>query len=354
MKIDVLGTDAQMASLLPEWSALYERSGHNLFQNPQWHRMWWDKIGFRDGWVPHIVVARRRDRVVAVASLAISRSRGIRCLEWAGASFFDYPEILADPDVDVLSFWQSIRQFGGYDVARLRDVRSDGSSVPALRVLAREADDTTRVYAIELNHGTGADWFSTLSKRSRDNHLASLRRLQRAGEVSMQVAGAPDEVGRMIGELVEQKLAWAAARSVDTTMAERDVQGFLEELALQALADGNLHLSALRCGDRSVSTHLGFVSNDGYYYYLPSYDGAFAAMSPGRVHLVQLVMWAVDNGYHRFDFLRGEDRYKASLGQHARELRHYVFTRGAVGRLALCVAALRQRFGQMSLQASVT
>jgi CelD/BcsL family acetyltransferase involved in cellulose biosynthesis len=59
----------------------------------------------------------------------------------------------------------------------------------------------------------------------------------------------------------------------------------------------------------------------------------------------------VDNQCHRFDFLRGEDQYKASLGVLSRELRHYVFTRSVMGSLALCAARLRQRVGQMSLQA---
>jgi CelD/BcsL family acetyltransferase involved in cellulose biosynthesis len=48
-----------------------------------------------------------------------------------------------------------------------------------------------------------------------------------------------------------------------------------------------------------------------------------------------MVMWAIDNGLHRFDFLRGEADYKTQLGSISRCLEDYSFARGLLGRAAL-------------------
>jgi CelD/BcsL family acetyltransferase involved in cellulose biosynthesis len=48
-----------------------------------------------------------------------------------------------------------------------------------------------------------------------------------------------------------------------------------------------------------------------------------------------MVMWAINHGLHRFDFLRGEADYKTQLGSISRCLEDYSFARGLLGRAAL-------------------
>jgi CelD/BcsL family acetyltransferase involved in cellulose biosynthesis len=324
--------------------------GRSPFQNPYWHHLWWEHLGHAGNWRPYTVAAYKRDKLVAVVPLAVCWTRGIRRLEWAGVSFFDYPDLLAYHDVDIRSLWYEITCLGGYDFARLRDVRADGPSFPALQSMAREAAQTTPVYAIDFEQSNGQDWFTTLSKRTRANHAASLRRLARIGETSMQLVTDAAAIPHTISQLMMQKRAWAEKRGLGDELTDRS-QRFLECLAHQALSDGNLHLSVLRSGDETTSMHLGFVSQDGFYYYLPSYDPSFANISPGRVHLVELIKWAGDNGYGRFDFLRGEDPYKTSWGKESRKLHDFMYPRGWVGRLATGVHSLR-RAGRTALPMS--
>jgi len=261
---------------------------------------------------------------------------------------FDYPDILIAPGANPLSIWRAIQDFGGYDVARLRHVRANGNSAAALKRLARETSGPSWAYAIDLSQETGQSWFSTLSKRTRANHAAALRRLERMGPTSVEQVTDSPAVLSTIRRLIEQKAVWAAERQLPTTFTEGGFRTFLENLALQALSEKNLHLSILRCGNETASVHLGFVSDDGFYYYMPSYHSGFAAMSPGRVHLIELVKWAINSGCRRFDFLRGEDPYKTALGKQSRQLHDFMFARGVVGQLALSLHDLRQWTGQIS------
>ena len=104
---------------------------------------------------------------------------------------------------------------------------------------------------------------------------------------------------------------------------------------MAAYRDRTLHLTTLDCGTQTVAAHFGFVSRDGFYYYMPAYDVALASSSPGRVHLNLMVMWAIDNGLCRFDFLRGQADYKTRLGLASRQLEDYLFSNGVVGAAAL-------------------
>ncbi len=346
MNITVLTRSDEIRRFIAEWSDLYSRSGNNLFQNPTWHRIWWDTIGPLAAWRPHVVAGHVDGSLVAVASLAVRRSRGLRTLEWAGVQAFDYPDILSAVDVDLTHFWKLIRSTGGYDVAHIRHVKGDGGSCLALRSLAQKRSYSDPVYDIDLSYASGEAWFATLSKRTRSNHVANLRQIAKRGPLRMEIINDPAEVPRLVALLVELKERWATSRGLQSDLSRPGAPEFMEQLGMQALREGNLHLSVVTCGERIMSIHFGFISQDGFYYYQPSYDPEFAKMSPGRLHLTMLVMWAIDNGYHRFDFLRGDDTYKTAIGTAARVLNTYTFARGPVGRMAMQLHAVRGRIRQ--------
>lgn len=84
-----------------------------------------------------------------------------------------------------------------------------------------------------------------------------------------------------------------------------------ENIIKRAMVSGLLHFSTLKIGGESAAWHLGFAFRNRYYYYLPAQDEKFDRLSPGKVLLLKCVEEAIINGLSIFDFLRGEDSYKA-------------------------------------------
>jgi CelD/BcsL family acetyltransferase involved in cellulose biosynthesis len=334
MDASILTEAAELDLLYPEWRALYESSDTTLFQNPEWHRAWWRHIGYPKGWTPHIAAGRCNGRLVALAPLAVIRKSGLRRLEWAGTTVFDYPDALVASGTDASPLWKAIRRSRQYDFARLRDVRTRAVSRRSLEAFAREAGQASAAHAINLRARSGDEWFATLSRRTRSNHQANLRRLQREGQVKLVVAALPSEVTGMIRHAVQLKTDWSRARGKDNIFTQGYAAGFLEELSLRSQEEGVLHLSALCCNNQMIAIHAGFISADGFYYYMPVYDPRFAKESPGRVHLIMLVMLAIDRGCTRFDFLRGAADYKSHLATEEREMSDYIFSRGIIGTAA--------------------
>ncbi|HQT77292.1 MAG TPA: GNAT family N-acetyltransferase [Rhodopila sp.] len=335
MHVRLLTELSDLDHVLPDWRTLYHASGRSPFQNPELHRIWWQHLGLREGWTPLIALGYHYGTLVAVASFAIRRSRMLRILEWAGTAAFDYPDILLSDSADPGALWQAVRQSGYFDIARLRWVRSDTTSRQPLTGFAHKIGDDQLIHAINLAHSNSQAWFASLPKSMRAEHREKLRLIEKRGPVAMRQATQPEAIRKAVQTLVRFKAEWSRSRGTETVYLSDNLDLYFEDVAMAACRDQTLHLTTLDCGDESLAVHLGFAGRDGLYYYVSSYDIAAAKLSPGRVHMNLLVMWAIDNGLHRFDFLRGDADYKTRLGTASRCLEDYMFSHGLIGSAAL-------------------
>jgi CelD/BcsL family acetyltransferase involved in cellulose biosynthesis len=84
-----------------------------------------------------------------------------------------------------------------------------------------------------------------------------------------------------------------------------------ENIVRRCMKAGTLHFSVLKIGGKSAAWHLGFVFRNRYYYYLPAQEEKFDRLSPGKLLLLKCIEDAVQKELSVFDFLRGEETYKA-------------------------------------------
>jgi CelD/BcsL family acetyltransferase involved in cellulose biosynthesis len=72
-----------------------------------------------------------------------------------------------------------------------------------------------------------------------------------------------------------------------------------------------VHLSRLEVGTTAAAVSLGFTACACYYLVISSYEGgAIARSGPGRVHLHELLRYALSNDFRCFDFTIGDEPYK--------------------------------------------
>ncbi len=79
-------------------------------------------------------------------------------------------------------------------------------------------------------------------------------------------------------------------------------------------------LDALMAGDSVVAAAFGFEDEHAYYLYNSAYDPGVASASPGIILVDALIAEAAVSGRTRFDFLKGDEGYKARLGATERPL----------------------------------
>ena len=170
------------------------------------------------------------------------------------------------------------------------------------------------------------DWTSSLkpaveSQQTRRRWRALVREL---GEAFFTYQDDdPDAVARCI----EWKRAQYRATGVGDALADPASRRLLVELRERGL----LVTSTLRARQALLAVHVGMEWEGRLYWWIPSYDPAFAAVSPGRVLLERLLGESAARGHREFDFLLGDEGYKWHFATHTR----------VVGALGTAPASLR-------------
>jgi|WetSurMetagenome_2_1015567.scaffolds.fasta_scaffold14232_4 CelD/BcsL family acetyltransferase involved in cellulose biosynthesis len=96
--------------------------------------------------------------------------------------------------------------------------------------------------------------------------------------------------------------------------------GFYQNLVIYGIPAGVTNFSVLYLNEYPVNWHLGFNAHGRFYYYMHTFDQGYSNFSPGKVHLFYLIKNCFRERIQTFDFLRGEEAYKADVSRKSSEL----------------------------------
>lgn len=147
-------------------------------------------------------------------------------------------------------------------------------------------------------------WLAMLSKK----HRHEVRRKQR-------------RFGELVGEAVYQRRSdpEAFAAFVDLhRKADGDKGAFMsaraERFFRALLMEAGASLDVLSVAGHPVAAAFGFADRRVYYLYNSAYEPALFGAAPGIVLLAAMIERSISDGVSRFDFLKGNERYKYHLG----------------------------------------
>jgi CelD/BcsL family acetyltransferase involved in cellulose biosynthesis len=113
-------------------------------------------------------------------------------------------------------------------------------------------------------------------------------------------------------------LAWKSAQYVRTKVRDGFAIPQNVRLFQELWRRGLLVASSLTAGERRVAVHLGVLWERRFYSWIPAYDPALSADSPGRILLEYLLAESHARGHAQFDFLLGGEAYKYHYATHCR------------------------------------
>lgn len=227
-----------------------------------------------------------------------------------GASVTDYHSPLGssiEPSVKVVA-----ERFTGSDFS-FDSLPSDGLG-PLSRALDRVAADLTirqhsSALVLDLPNETGL-WLASLSKKHRHEVRRKRRRFaDRVGEPVLERRTDPEAFATFLA------LHRVAAGDKATFMTNR-----AERFFAALLATAGASIEVLSVDSRPVAAVFGFADRGGYYVYNAAYDPDVGDAAPGIVLMATLIERSISDGLPRFDFLKGDERYKYHLGAVERPL----------------------------------
>ncbi|MFL6604125.1 MAG: GNAT family N-acetyltransferase [Steroidobacteraceae bacterium] len=339
-----------LSRLAGAWGDLRQAVGHP-FQELGWYTAWARTIGATGGRRLKLMTLWDADRLLAVWPLSLRRFKGIRLLEWVGARVTDYCDVVVAPRVDATDalqiLWRELQRKVGFDVLRLGQVRADARISAFLDAQGAWVETREAAFGIPLTWASGADWLASRSAKRRDDARRRLRQMRKNG-FEFKVWQSPE--APVLEALIEQKQAWVRARDLASFVTDPQGPEFVHAMAREMSAQGLLHLSAVCSAQRIVACHVGFVRGDTFYFYMPTYDAAFAKQGFGNSLREFLIMSACDQGLKKFDMLLGAAGYKQQYDAVEEPVRTVVLPRGIIGRAA--VAYYRRSVARAAVSAT--
>jgi CelD/BcsL family acetyltransferase involved in cellulose biosynthesis len=315
LQVAAVADPAGFDALKPEWRQLADACPYaTVFQTYEWNAAWWRHFG--RGRLPHIVTLRdAAGGLVGLAPLMTSYwyAGPLRRLAFIGTGGSDYLDILARPGQEARvaeALYVHLAGWNGWHVADLQQLREDSlcRQYPPANLFCYDAVQEPCPYLpIET------DWVSVLNalgKKTRYNIGYYSRSLEKLHEVEFGWANAEDLDSELdcLFELHQRR--WNK-RWLPGVFGTKRVQAFHRDVARALLERDWLRLYYLRLDGSTEASLYCFSYGDRACYYQGGFEPSLAKLSLGTVLTARAIQTAADDGKRVFDFLRGDEPYKA-------------------------------------------
>lgn len=342
MQIDVVRDPAGLRLLEADWRRVYAADPEaQFFLSWPWMSK---RLERRSGW--SVLVARPSAAAPPVALFPIKlrtetdrRGRTYNEVTLPGRGAADYTGFLCLPEHEVrvgLTFaayllgldWQVMSleciRASEQRMSGLMDAFAAGRlSVERVPITMSGVDNSRCPYA-EL----AGDWDAYLAKLSANTRQKLRRYLRKVDGTTMRVTVAePETLELHMGVLMQLWCArWGTQKRDRLELVMRSTQ---EELS-DAMENGTLLLPVLWHGDRPIAAFAGMMDHEKreILVQLGSRDMAYEDLSPGTILHAHTIRSAIERGFVRYDFLRGNEPYKYSFATGERMIESLVVRRG--------------------------
>jgi len=284
-----------------------------LFMEPAWMQAWWNHFGA--GMTPCILAVWHKKTLIGIAPLMADGTTA--CL-LGHSDLCDYMDFVIAPQRGPEFFTVIIEylQNKGFVLLDLKPVLSESNVVEDLAVLAPKMgcrvvckpDNVT--YAMALPSSWEA-FLKRLTGKQRHEIRRKLRRLNAAGQVKYRIIEDVDAVRTEIDVFME---LFRSNRPDKAAFMTPPMAAYFRSLAASMAAQHMLKLAFLELDGQPVAAVLCFDNGSTVYLYNSGYDMHFSSLSVGLLSKVLSIKDSIQRGRRKYDFLKGDEKYKRYLG----------------------------------------
>ncbi len=360
--IEAVTADSDLVRLEADWDRLSSGApAPNVFTTYDWFQAWNREFGCSEGaerLQPCVLTLCDQGEVAGIAPLirVTSRRRGIlfRRMQFAlHDEEWDYNDLIVGGDapgqLKAVAEYLA-RSAKDWEIVDLENLRADDGQVEAICGALKRAGLPHIVYPAAEPcpfMWIDGDWEQMLSRRSSAtrhtlrNRQSRMRRATGDG-LSMRIVENP----RIEPALLERMIALEAQKHVGGKQSapflgpHRNVFATLFD---RLGPKGWLCVALLEWDDRLLSWHLLFRCGQKLWGYMTAYDHEFAKLSPGSVLVPTILDYGFERGYTEYDFLSGEEPYKAQWTVAHHERKRVVIWNGRLKSRLFAAAYRRMR-----------
>jgi len=328
------------------WRELEARSDPSFFLSWDWVGSWIEETRLE----PAILIGRHEGHVVLLAALAPTRRHDIARFAIAGLHLqttgdvqqdiitIEYNGFLVDRawagrvEQAAVAFLMTGPVVEGRrrDELHLKNVTvpyDRGFSEPGIRCTRLEQKPSWRV-DLDAVRASGRPYLDHLSANTRQQVRRSMRLYARHGPLTIRRAREVPEALALLEDLKALHQRTWTRRGETGSFAYPFFERFQRRLIAACLPRGTVEILRFACGERVI----GYLYNFVYRGTVLAYQSGLAyeddaRLKPGLVAHCLCIDDHVREGDRIYDFMAGEARYKASLGQPGPEMYHLLLQR---------------------------
>lgn len=282
------------------------------------------------GLSPYTITARRGSTLVGVFPLAF-RETGKEAI--FPSRFSDYNDIIASEDdlsvpVGLLTYAISYPKI--YEAVSLRCIRQDSLCVRASQLINPAYGDqqfsiTKGVCPYIRLTSSFEDYLENRGRRFRKGLRHALREAERDNIIARELDPQTFPPSRVAEALLEFNLGRFGVKSC---FAREEAQQFVRSLLPDLFTERRMRAFALFEGEKMVGIDVCMVGPNSMCVWNGGFLDEARHLSPGKLLFAAQIKQAFALGLAEYDFLRGDEAYKASWATDIRNFARLEFTVG--------------------------
>jgi CelD/BcsL family acetyltransferase involved in cellulose biosynthesis len=339
MRVERITAWPELNALQDEWNAL---AGGMPFRSWEWLATWWKfyESSASSSLQRRSEVSRRElcvlavydesgpplssdHRLVGIAPWYIERSalKG-RVIRWLGDGEVctDHSSLICAParteSVAGAIATAAAEQFEDWDALELDSVDSDDTAISALVAQFQDAGCLVSesvgdsYWAVDIP-GTWDEYLAGISKSHRKQLRQLERRVLDGDRITWNRVHTNDDLKNAWNVLVDLHQRRRQSLGEPGCFASRAFHDFHQEVAERLLQKGQLRVSWLELDGIPAAAEYHVAGGTTTYAYQGGVDPDRLSEEPGRLSTILCMQQAIAEQHTRFDFLRGDEPYKA-------------------------------------------
>lgn len=283
-----------------------------------------------------IVIIYYKKSVIAILPFEIKKYFFIKVLQWIGTDYSDYCNPILSKSLQsnfnkkhFLNTWNFILKEIKYDLDLifLNNQLSLINEQPNPFVEFFETSRFSTVYNIDLDSNFN-DYKEKIRTKNK-KHAYEIHRTtikyeklkETSNNLKLKVQNS-DYDFIDFDKIAEEKKDQLYKKNTKNKLDNNFKMVFKNLIQLKKI---KFYLISLIFEDKALSRCFGFVYDNTFYYYIPTVlPNSFANYKPGKILILQLIQWCINNNISKFDFGLGNEKYKKYFSNKEISLHRYI------------------------------
>ena len=292
------------------------RSYLNFFQNFEFLK----KLVQKSENVVKIIVIFKEDEAIAVLPFEIKKYFIFNVLQWLGTDYADYCNPILSKNFNTnldktmfLVLWKKIlKELDKFDLIFLNNQLSEIEKILNPFVSHFPGLLYEKVYFINLPN-TFLSYLDIIKKKDKKHYYEIHRTMIKNSQLNEKLSVkfiVEDSLSNNIDikKTIRIKKNYLNKKKIKDSFTNKFIDLYNELNQEKNIRFVNMHL---KINDKTVSSCLGIIFNEVFYYFIPTiYLSEFDRFKPGKILILEIIKWCINNNIKRFDFGLGNENYK--------------------------------------------